>query len=474
MTMTVDAAIVSRKSAKLDFNTDGVNAAGKIWPRETVHSEKGIRAAGVSKDRPYYVLASSEYKGTAESAADLFKNCVNGFNEDGSNIPDMLAEFFRAFAKVLVDSGFDSSACDFSVFVGANDKVCLGKMGNSRLYRIRDRFCEIVEPENRIFPDGKSQYGVALIDDVRVDDIFLLIPRPVAEALNEDLIEAIYRNADGDIKKIVSLLASQAVRFGCKDAISAIVIRVTEVGEPIYSFVPPVAPVFESEVDYPPQDREPVFEDPQIPEPVVDEDVQTAETAEEDTVSVSKAKKIAFLVMTSVLIVLLLGIIFFAVNEIAKSGPGAPSVTDAASESATAEESTTEPESTTEAESTTEESTSATESESSTDTSTTEAATERQTERATERATERTTERETERETESTTEAPSEEETEDETETPVEETTEEQTQEQTEEDTQETPDEQNEDTEPSPAQDEEGGASGSEDGGEAGSPDNEE
>ena len=230
MTMTVDAAIVSRKSPKLEYNTDGVNAAGKVWPREVVHSEKGIRAAGISKDRPYYVLASSAYKGTAESAADLFQNCVEGFRDDGTNFADMLAEFFRAFAKVLVDSGFDSSACDFSIFVGKEDKVYLAKMGNARLYLIRDLFCEVVEHVKHLFPDEQSSFGIAEIDDVQVDDTFILVTEQVSAALNEDLMEAIYRNAEGDIKKIVAQLASQAVRFGCKDAISALVVKIMEVG----------------------------------------------------------------------------------------------------------------------------------------------------------------------------------------------------------------------------------------------------
>ncbi|MBR5409120.1 MAG: hypothetical protein IK104_00470 [Clostridia bacterium] len=438
MTMTVDAAIVSRKSAALDFNTDGINASGKIWPREVVHSEKGIRAAGVSKDRPFYVLASSASKGTAESAADLFKNCVEGFAEDGSNFADMIAEFFRAFAKVLVDSGFDSSDCDFSIFVGVNDKVYLAKMGTSKLYRIRDDFCEVVEPVKRGFPDGKSEYGVAVIDDVLVDDTFVLLTEKVAEALNEDLMEAIYKNAAGDIKKVVAQFASQAVRFGCKDAISAIVIKITEVGESASSFVPPIVPAFGTDDPY---QRESEYDADAyaVPEPVEEE------PAEDDgTVPVSKGKKIAFLAVTTILVVLLLGIIFFVVSKIAETHKAEPGTTaPAGTEAEATDETTTEPAST-------EESTSEEES-SSEEASSEEASTEEPT--TEEPTTERPVERTTEEPAPETTEEPAPETTEE----PAPETTEEPAPETTEEPVPETTEEPAPETTEEPAPDEPGG-----------------
>ena len=76
MALTVEAAVVTKKGVANPFNTDSVNAAGKVWPPEVVHSEKGVRVVGSHKGIPYYVLAGSETKGTAQSAADLFQNCI--------------------------------------------------------------------------------------------------------------------------------------------------------------------------------------------------------------------------------------------------------------------------------------------------------------------------------------------------------------------------------------------------------------
>ena len=99
MQMLVDAALITKRAAAADFNTDSVNASGKIWPREIVHSENGIKAAGKSQGRPYYVLASAKEKGTAESAADLFRSCLSEFNADGSNYSVVISDFFQGVRK---------------------------------------------------------------------------------------------------------------------------------------------------------------------------------------------------------------------------------------------------------------------------------------------------------------------------------------------------------------------------------------
>ena len=73
MSLSVETAVVSKRGTARDFNTDYVNVSGKLWSNDVVHGDKGVRAAGTGTDRPYYVLASSDKKGTAESAASLYR-----------------------------------------------------------------------------------------------------------------------------------------------------------------------------------------------------------------------------------------------------------------------------------------------------------------------------------------------------------------------------------------------------------------
>ncbi len=229
MPMTVETALVTKKALNAQFNTDSVNASGKTWPRETVHGDKGIKAVGTGKDVPYYVLSSSESMGTAESAADLFKSCTDIFSHDMTNCSEVIAEFYVSFAKVLNEAGFGSDECDLSVFCGYGADVYISKCGKAKLFRYSDgNFSEVV-PQMFDFSDGKSAYGVGVYNDNAPGDIFIMLNGYVASVLPADLLSAICRSAGGDIKKLVSIIANQAEKFGCKGAVSAVVIKITEV-----------------------------------------------------------------------------------------------------------------------------------------------------------------------------------------------------------------------------------------------------
>ncbi len=228
MSMSVETAVVSRRGAARDFNTDYVNVSGKLWPNDVVHGEKGVRAAGTGTDRPYYVLASSDKKGTAESAASLFQSCVEKFSEDGANDAILLADYLKAFSKVLNETGFSSSDCDFSILTGVDDTVYIATAGGNKAYTFYDdTFIEIV-PQQIGYSDEKSSFGVAQCSNVKAGDIFILLPGKMVSALPAGLLEAVCKNAAGDVKKIVSLIASQAAKYGCKEAISAIVVKITD------------------------------------------------------------------------------------------------------------------------------------------------------------------------------------------------------------------------------------------------------
>ena len=235
MSMSVEAALISRKSASLSFNTDGINAAGKIWPREVVHGD-GIQAAGNFQDKPYFVLSSAKEKGTAESAADLFRSCVTEFNANGSNYEELISDFLHSFASALNDSGMKSSDCDFSIFAASDDKAFVAKSGTSKVFIYSDDICREATVPMQTHEDNASSYGVLCYPNVRAGDIFILLTKTMADLLPAEMIESICEKAAGDIKKAVKLISSLAKKNGCEDAISAIVIKVTDVKKPLTDF----------------------------------------------------------------------------------------------------------------------------------------------------------------------------------------------------------------------------------------------
>ena len=349
MPMSVEAAVITKKSSLLDFNTDSVNAAGKLWPRETVHSEKGIRAAGLCKDKPYYVLTSSKTKGTAESAADLFKTCAENFSEDGENCSELLADFFKAFSRVLIDAGFESSDCDFSVFAGFGTNVYIGKSGKSRAYAFYDGEFTEIDPEEHELYDGKSTYGIACCNNVKEGDIFILLTEKVASTLTGAVVAAICRTAQGDIKKISALISSQAAKLGCTDAVSAVVLRIKEAVP-----VPAAAPSEEAAPSAADKEDGFSFVAP-VPENGNEVDNETASAVEElsDGGESNKGKRLGVVILSVILGLLILAIAFFAIKIISQmhSDNNGESISESIEESDESEtESETEKESESESE----------------------------------------------------------------------------------------------------------------------------
>ena len=367
MPMTVEAALVTRKAAAGDFNTDSINASGKTWPREIVHGEKGIKAVGTGKDVPYYVLASSPVKGTAESAVDLFKSCTQIFSPDMANAADVIGDFYTSFSKVLNEAGYASSDCELEIFCGYGDRVVLAKNENSKLYRINAQGITEVLPPMTAFADGKALYGVCEIENVCADEIFILINAAVAAVLPENLIKAIANSANGDIKKIASILSSQADKYDCKGAVSAIAVKITEIE---------ALPVQEAAAAAAPAENEGIRSEAPVHIDDEEEEELSAEEATGDVTEEEKPKgKIVFGIVVGIFIVLLAVLGFLAGRGIAGRHQF--------DETTTAAESTTIPESTTE-ESTAEESTAE-------ESTTEETTSEQQTEETTSARTETTT-----------------------------------------------------------------------------------
>mgnify|MGYP002626536211 CR=1 FL=1 len=403
MALTVEAAVVTKKGAANPFNTDSVNAAGKVWPAEVIHSEKGVRVAGTKQGAPYYVLAGSETKGTAQSAADLFQNCVAKFREDGSNCAEMLSDYLNAFAKVLIESGFDSSDCSFAVLAGFNDTVYIGKSGDSRVYTYYDGVFTEISPEMKDFPDGKSSCGVAQCRHVAVGDLFILLSGKVASVFPNGLLKAACERSEGDVKKIAGIVSSQAVKYGYQDAVSAIVVKVTDVEAPAEAPVPAqedAAPIDAAPIDAPAQTPDEIAA--AISAAAAEKEAlggtEPGPVEEEPAQPVKKGKRAGIIILIFLLAVAALAVMYFFVSGASEKYFGSRESTTESTSEPTETESETEPESESESESTTEEESA--ESEATTEETTEEITTARET-------TTRSSTTTTQRATETTTNEPS-------------------------------------------------------------------
>ena len=330
MPITVETAVVSRKGIGADFNTDAVNAAGKIWPQEVLHGEKGIRAVGSCSETPYYVLASSKTKGTAQSAVELFPNCVSRFNADGSNCAHATTDFMRAFAKVLGESGFDSSACSLAMLACFNDTVYVSRSAGGRLFAYADGEFFPIEPELNSFEDGRASYGIAQCSHVKEGDIFLMLTADLADALPKGLLAAIFKNAAGDIKKIAALISSQAIKYECVSAVSAVIVRVKSAS---------AVPAGEADATEAPVAAASVA--------VSAEEEKDDENAGEAKPAVSNGKRAGMIVGICILAVAVLVALYFAVTTLSQKY-GDPSTLPVSDVSDTETEPETKPEPTTE------------------------------------------------------------------------------------------------------------------------------
>ena len=361
MALTVETALVTKRSAEQNFNTDSLNACGKLWSNDVIHGEKGIRVAGTNKGTPYYVLASSKTKGTAQSASDLFQQCVAQFKEDGSNCAAMLSEYLNKFAKVLIESGFASSDCSFAVLAGFDDTVYVGKSGDCRAYAFSDGAFTEIKPQLTECADGKSAYGVAQCNYVKPGDLFILLPGQVADVFPAGLLKAVCAKAEGDVKKIVALINSQAAKYGCNEAVSAIVMKVTDVEAPAQ------AAIAEAQEEKKEEDAE------DIAAAFAAAAAQTEKTAEEKQISiddqeesnsqpVKKGKRVGIILLITLLAIALLAVLWFFVSGASEKYFGTTeSTAETSSETETESESETlsqdTPESTEEASSSEEEAT---------------------------------------------------------------------------------------------------------------------
>lgn len=413
MPMIVDAALVTRKGKNAGFNTGSINASGKLWQREKIHSDKGVFVAGRAENEPYYAVATSGVKGIAETAVTLFNDFAEVLSNSDENKGDVLAGFFKTFSDFIKENAdLEPSSFSMAVLAGKYNNIHIGLSGKSAAYRLSNGILSAVAPDTEVYADGTTSYGVAECAGVRSGDIFLLFGEEVAGEISAETVNSVCVASEGDIQLILRRLANAAISANPENSVSLIAVKILDTEAPVIAPVPDAAA--EAAVDG----------------AAASEMGAAAESEAETEASpeVSKKRTVGFIVIAAVLAVLVLILGVVAVKGIIyyKGGKATDETTTLTEESTTAvEESTTAAEeSTAEAETTTEKATEAT-TRRRTETTTARreertTARERNTERQTEKNTEKTTEKETEKPTEKPTEAPTEKPTEKNTEKPTE------------------------------------------------------
>lgn len=407
MPMIVDAALVTRKGKGADFNTGSINASGKTWQREKIHGDKGVFVTGRAENAPYYAVATSGVKGIAETATTLFNDFASVLGESVENRGDVLSSFFKTFAGFIKENAdLEPSSFGMAVLSGKNDVVHIGLSGNASAYRFADGLLSFIKPDNEVYDDGTTQYGVAECVGVKENDIFLLLGEEISNEISAETVNKICTESDGDIQLILRRLAGASISSNPSDAVTLIAVKILAVEPSPVISAPAAAPVTAATDDAVDDAVAPVNSNENTPD--------AEESAD------GKKRTAGFIAVAAVLavLVLLLGII--AIKGIIYYKGGDQSETTTAEESTTlVEESTTasEESTTAETESTTEEKTTAPETttrrqsvERTTSRRQEERTTvrERHTEKVTEKATEPVTEKVTEKPTEAQTEKPTE------------------------------------------------------------------
>ncbi len=200
MPMIVDAALVTRKGKNAGYNTGSINASGKLWQREKIHSEKGVFVAGRAENNPYYAVATSGVKGIAEAAVTLVNDFQSAKGDSENSGKENLADFFKTFSGFLKENAdLEPSSFSMAVFTGVQNNVCIGLSGNAAAYKLSNGILSAVTPNTEVYDDGATTYGVADFAGVRAGDIFLLFGEEVAGEIPAETVSSVCLASEGDI-----------------------------------------------------------------------------------------------------------------------------------------------------------------------------------------------------------------------------------------------------------------------------------
>lgn len=224
MSMKFEAAVVTKKRAGEEFNTDSVNINGKVLPREVILN--GYKGAGIIDDTAYFSLVSSFVEGYSDASVASFEDFAARFREADTNPVSVLNDFFRNTVSALNSLNHISKEISVGAAYCGNRNVILARSGETSLFSYSNGVLKKINPENSMHDDGKSNYGCYTIPDVSVDDIFLLVSPGAAASLTDKDITDICRVSDGSVKKIVNIISRVAEAKPSSGGIGIIAIKI--------------------------------------------------------------------------------------------------------------------------------------------------------------------------------------------------------------------------------------------------------
>lgn len=381
MPMIVDAALVTRKGRAAGFNTGSINAAGKTWPRERIHSDKGVFVAGRAEIAPFYGVACSSVKGIAESAVDLFNDGAAVLKEDTTDAADTITSFFKSFADFIRENAdLSSSEFGMAVLAGKYDNIYVGISGSVAAFKYADGILSRVEPDYTKYDDGASAYGIASYSGVKPDDIFILLSDETLKNISSEELNTICSQSENNIQTILRKIASSVLMENHDAAVSLVAVKVIEVEQAQTGTDQMRFDIFETpDMDFESMsddntedDNSPIhFVDSASGEAPVhipdeadvptdegtgvqpEEEAQPENTADGKPAKNPKGKTVAFIIIAAVLAVMVLVLGIIAVNGINAFKDNGTLTTVAEESTTTVEESTTAADETTTEETTT-------------------------------------------------------------------------------------------------------------------------
>ncbi len=207
MSFKVEAAVITRKGVSTQFNSDSININKKVLPREV--SANGYKGAGAVVGKSFFALADARVESCADAAVVSLNERSEQFLLNSADVQNIFSDFFKDITGALTEMGHNSSAFSCALFYIDEQEVVISQTGSVKCFRYSQEKLYFVDPILEDHSDALSQYGSSRFDDVKDGDLFFLLDENVANALNNELLESICKQCEGNTKVAVKLLLSK-------------------------------------------------------------------------------------------------------------------------------------------------------------------------------------------------------------------------------------------------------------------------
>lgn len=157
------------------------------------------------------------------------------------------------------DKGY---VCTLSALILKSTKAHIFHIGDSRIYKIRDKKIEQLTNDHRLYVSKEENYlsramgldSILSIDydcvDLEIDDIFILATDGVYEYLEWDTVLELLESYEDRYEELAKLLVNQAIEKGSKDNLTIQIIKIQNLPnkdiKDIHSQLKPLPPILEA------------------------------------------------------------------------------------------------------------------------------------------------------------------------------------------------------------------------------------